>query len=119
MSESRATPEVSVNAGASRLLAALLADAAALRLGVATGPGGETLVDAGTAVAGGIEAGRRLAEICLGGLGSVSIGSDATLPRWPFTVTVRSSQPVLACLASQYAGWSLAHGEKPNAYFAL
>ncbi len=119
MSESRATPEVSVNAGASRLLAALLADAAVLRLGVATGPGGETLVDAGTAVAGGIEAGRRLAEICLGGLGSVSIGSDAALPRWPFTVTVRSSQPVLACLASQYAGWSLAHGEKPNAYFAL
>ena len=48
-----------------------------------------------------------------------AIGSDAALPRWPFGVVVRSSQPVLACLASQYAGWSLSHGEKPDAYFAL
>ncbi|HET9018863.1 MAG TPA: methenyltetrahydromethanopterin cyclohydrolase, partial [Acetobacteraceae bacterium] len=113
------SPMISVNAGARPLLDAMLADAAQLRLGITRGPRGETLVDAGAAVAGGIEAGRRLAEVCLGGLGTVTIGSDATLPRWPFTVTVRSSQPVLACLASQYAGWSLAHGEKPNAYFAL
>ncbi|MFM8759006.1 MAG: methenyltetrahydromethanopterin cyclohydrolase, partial [Methylophilaceae bacterium] len=30
-------------------------------------------------------------------------------PRWPFSVTVGSRHPVLACLGSQYAGWSLAH----------
>lgn len=113
------TPTISVNARARRALDSLLADAAALRLGVAHGPAGEILVDAGAAVPGGIEAGRRIAEICLGGLGEVGIASDAALPRWPFTVMVRSSQPVLACLASQYAGWSLAHGEKPDAWFAL
>ena len=113
------SPPISVNDGARPLLAAMLADAAKLRLDITQGPRGETLVDAGAAVAGGIEAGRRMAEICLGGLGTVTIGSDATLPRWPFTVAVRSSQPVLACLASQYAGWSLAHGKKPDAYFAL
>jgi methenyltetrahydromethanopterin cyclohydrolase len=110
---------LSVNARARRLLASLLDDAAALRLVVTAGPGGETLVDAGAAAAGGIEAGRRIAEICLGGLGTVTIGADPALPRWPFGVTVRSSQPVLACLASQYAGWSLAHGTKPDAFFAL
>ena len=46
-----------------------MADAAALRLGVSRGPGGATIVDAGIALAGGIEAGRRIAELCMGGLG--------------------------------------------------
>src|SRR5947209_18726523 len=36
-----------------------------------------------------------------------------------WTISVRSSQPVLACLASQYAGWSLSHGEGRDAFFAL
>ena len=30
-----------------------------------------------------------------------------TTPRWPWHVVVRTSDPVTACLASQYAGWSL------------
>lgn len=107
---------ISVNKLAWNLFEALLADADTLGLAVATGPDGEMLVDAAAA---GIEAGLRIAEICLGGLGRVSLGTDAALPRWPATVTVASSQPVIACLGSQYAGWSLAHGEKPNAYFAL
>jgi methenyltetrahydromethanopterin cyclohydrolase len=113
------TSDLQVNARARRLLDALIADAAALRIGVSQSEGGATLVDAGAAAPGGIAAGLRLAEICLGGLGAVQLASDAALPRWPFTVTVRSSQPVVACLASQYAGWSLAHGSKPNAFFAL
>jgi methenyltetrahydromethanopterin cyclohydrolase len=37
------------------------------------------------------------------------------LPRWPWTISVASSNPVAACLASQYAGWSLAAGS----FFAL
>lgn len=119
MTQTEPTQPISVNAGARRALGALLADAAALRLHVARGPAGETLVDAGAGALGGIEAGRRIAEICLGGLGEVLIAADSALPHWPYAVTVRSSQPVLACLASQYAGWSLSHGEKPNAYFAL
>jgi methenyltetrahydromethanopterin cyclohydrolase len=35
--------------------------------------------------------------------------------KWPFWLTVSSNDPVVACLASQYAGWSLQH-EK---FFAL
>ena len=53
---------------------------------------------------GGVTAGLLLAEICMGGLGEVSLFSNAATPRWPWSVAVRSSNPVTACLASQYAG---------------
>jgi len=110
---------ISVNARASRLLDGLCANAIALRVVVARGSLGERLLDAGSATLGGIEAGLCVARICMGGLGKVRLVSDPVLPRWPWTVTVASSQPVIACLASQYAGWSLAHGEKPDAFVAL
>jgi methenyltetrahydromethanopterin cyclohydrolase len=106
-------PPVSLNRLAWKLFERLEAEAAALRLGVSRGALGERLIDAGAAHPGGIEAGRRIAEICLGGLGTVTLLMREG--RFPYAVTVRSSQPVLATLASQYAGWSLAH-EK---FFAL
>ena len=52
------------------------------------------------AVRGSIEAGLRMAEAAMGGLGSVAAVIDRTQEKWPFGVVVRSSQPVLACLAS-------------------
>jgi methenyltetrahydromethanopterin cyclohydrolase len=110
---------LSVNVRAERLLDALCEDAAALRVGVSRGAAGERLVDAGAQHKGGVEAGLRIAAICMGGLGTVQLVPDPVLPDWPWTVSVASSQPVVACLGSQYAGWSLAHGEKPDAYFAL
>ena len=109
----------SVNRRAQRLLDALCDDRAALGVGVSRGEAGERLVDAGAKHRGGVEAGLRLAASCMGGLGTARLVPDAALPRWPWTISVASSQPVTACLASQYAGWSLSHGEKPDAYFAL
>src|SRR6187397_1406769 len=97
----------SVNASARRLLDALIEKASALRVGVSQAANGTTLVDAGAAHPGGIEAGLRIAEICLGGLGNVQLSTDSALPRWPWTIAIASSQPIIACLASQYAGWSL------------
>ncbi|HEY1884803.1 MAG TPA: methenyltetrahydromethanopterin cyclohydrolase [Roseiarcus sp.] len=94
-------------------------DATILNLGVARGPLGETLVDAGAKQRGGVEAGLRIAEICMGGLGAVRLIPDNATPHWPWTIAVSSSQPVIACLASQYAGWSLAHGTGKDAFFAL
>jgi methenyltetrahydromethanopterin cyclohydrolase len=110
---------ISVNERAAKLVAELVADAAALKIGVARGELGETLIDAGSKSPGGIAAGLRIAEICMGGLGAVSLVPSAATPRWPWTLVVRSSHPVIACLASQYAGWRLADdaGEKP--FFAL
>ncbi|MFE1601850.1 methenyltetrahydromethanopterin cyclohydrolase [Methylobacterium sp. ID0610] len=109
----------SVNAVASPLVEALVADAAKLRLAVSANRGEARLVDAGASALGSIEAGRRIAEICLGGLGTVTIAPTGPLTAWPFTVTVHSTDPVLACLGSQYAGWSLADEGGDSGFFAL
>lgn len=99
----------SVNALANPLVAALITDAARLQLGVEQGAGGCTVVDAGIRSVGGLEAGRRIAEICMGGLGHVGLQTSTTFPHWPWMLSVHAENPVLSCLGSQYAGWSLAH----------
>ena len=116
---SNGVSSISVNEGASKWVDWLRTNSAPLEIGVDTGPLGETLIDAGVGRRGGVEAGLAIARICLGGLGEVTLASDATIRRWPWTLSVRSSQPVIACLGSQYAGWSLAHGEGRTAFFAL
>ncbi len=72
-----------------------------------------TIIDAGINYAGSVEAGRIIAEICMGGLGEVQIQTDTrfspAFSNWPNAIAVASKQPVLACLASQYAGWALGH----------
>jgi len=110
---------ISINAAAARLVERLKADAAQLKIAIARGSLGETLIDAGEKSAGSIAAGLRLAEICMGGLGTVGLAPSAATPRWPWTLTARSSNPVTACLASQYAGWRLKHGEGKDTFFAL
>jgi methenyltetrahydromethanopterin cyclohydrolase len=98
---------LSVNALARPLVERLLAQADALSLNVARDISGACIVDAGIAARGSVAAGMLIGEICMGGLGRVGLRSGAS-EAWPTWVEVRSSQPVLACLASQYAGWSLA-----------
>src|SRR5690242_3710986 len=115
MDQASAMP--SVNRLAAPLAAKLVADAVPLRLKVTRDASGATIVDAGIATPGGIEAGRRIAEICLGGLGEVAIASSGSA--WPWTVGVHTQQPVLACLGSQYAGWSLQHEGGGARFFAL
>ena len=107
----------SVNARAAAPVAALVDDAAALRIGVGRTDDGSVIVDAGIECRGGLEAGRRVAEICLAGLGSVDFRHAHA--GWPLAVAVHTANPVLACLGSQYAGWSLAHGEGRGAFRAL
>jgi len=111
--------QLSVNGLAQPLVQALIANAAALRLAVDTLANGTVVVDAGIAVLGGIEAGRRIAEICLGGLGRVSIRAGGDFSYSPWQLDVYTSNPVLACLASQYAGWSLEYDEGEGAFKAL
>jgi methenyltetrahydromethanopterin cyclohydrolase len=101
------------------LLRRLIDDAAALCLGVETTAEGCTLIDAGIACAGGIAAGLRIAEICLGGLGSVQLGGSGPFRRWPWTLSVHAAHPVLACLGSQLAGWQLTVGNGKDSYHAL
>lgn len=108
-------PPVSLARRAAPLVEALIEDAPALRLGVSSDASGARVVDAGIGVRGGLEAGRRIAEICLGGLGRVTLAADAAAGDWPWRVTVSTDQPVAACLAAQYAGWRLVEGD----FFAL
>ena len=112
-------PGVSVNALAGALVDRMIADSAILRISARRGVLGHLLIDAGQTVLGSVEAGTRIAEICMGGLGHVTISqSEATRP-WRWGLVVTSSNPVLACLGSQYAGWSLNYGEGDNAYRVL
>lgn len=105
----------SVNKYSQPLVKELIENADKLRVDVQTMDNGCTIVDAGIEVPGGLEAGRIISEICLGGLGDVSISHSPYTKNWPLTVNVHTTNPVLACLGSQYAGWSLSH-EK---YYAL
>lgn len=99
----------SVNQLTNPLIQYLVDNANSLRLGVEKLESGCTIIDAGIRHAGGLEAGRLIAEICMGGLGHVSLQTSQTFPHWPWMLSVHSNNPILSCLGSQYAGWSLAH----------
>jgi methenyltetrahydromethanopterin cyclohydrolase len=102
-----ASSSLSVNAHVVPWVERLLREADALRVLVRRDGGGACIVDAGIAAPGSVAAGLLIGEICMGGFGTVGVRSGAA-DGWPTWLEVRSSQPVLACLASQYAGWSLA-----------
>ena len=106
---------LSLNDRARALADGLAADADALRVAVTTLPNGSRVIDCGSAMPGGLEAGRRFAEICMAGLGTVSFAPLTLEGRWLPALTVVTDRPAVACLASQYAGWRL----DPEDYFAM
>ena len=110
---------------------ALLANPHQLGLAVRKGKAGETIIDASNA---NLLAGVAIAEICMGGLGEVRLcfrtanGANPAITQNPtqastknpatgeqMAIEVFSHNPVIACLASQYAGWKLQSGD----FFAL
>ncbi len=99
----------SINKLSQPLLVGLIAQADALNIGVLQHVTGAMIVDAGIEHAGSAEAGRRIAEICMGGLGDVSLKTSTTFKNYPTIIDASSQSPVLACLGSQYAGWALQH----------
>ena len=112
---------LSVNALAAPLVARLLAQADEQGLLVEQLAGGVTIVDAGIDAAGSVEAGLLIGEICMGGLGRVGLAPGGR-EGWPDWLEVSSARPVLSCLGSQYAGWSLAASKEEaggKKFFAL
>ncbi len=97
---------LSVNALVRSRVQRLLDDADALGVAVIEDPSGVCIVDAGIEARSSVAAGLLVGEICMGGLGDVGLRS-CTDHGWPSWVEVSSAQPVLSCLGSQYAGWSL------------
>lgn len=89
-------------------------DASLFNVVVKKGPLGCDLIDCGIECQGSIRAGTRVAEICMGGL------SEVRCVQWPYEqggvgIRVNASHAVIACMASQYAGWNLSTGD----YYAM
>ena len=76
---------------------------------------GTKIVDAGIRARGGFQAGKIIAEICMGGCGRAEITckryGELELP----SIFVHTDHPVIATLGSQYAGWRIKEGK----YFAI
>ena len=106
---------MSLNERALRLADHMAATAAALRIAVNTTPNGARLLDCGVGVEGGLQAGLAMARVCLAGQAEVSL-MPSTIDEVPCPlVQVHSDHPVLACMASQYAGWQVSVGK----FFAM
>ncbi len=99
----------SIHALSLPLVDALIKDASALNINISQHETGATIVDAGIDATGSVEAGRRIAEICMGGLGRVMLKQSAAFSQPHTIISSYSQSPVLACLGSQYAGWQLSH----------
>ncbi len=99
----------SVNKYANQLVEDLIKHKEKFNLKVSQGPLSCTIIDAGINIDGSIKAGLKISEICLGGLGDVCIIPSPKINISSYSISVHSSRPVLACLGSQYAGWSLSH----------
>jgi methenyltetrahydromethanopterin cyclohydrolase len=89
--------------------------AEALRVRTFRLPGGARVIDAGVEVDGGIEAGLALAEICMGGLGNVTMSPVQIGGESHPGVLVWTDHPAISCMASQYAGWAVSVGK----FFAM
>ena len=86
-----------------------------LRVAVQDLPSGARLIDAGVNVAGGLGAGRVLAELCMGGLGHAELVPMTIDGESWSGVQVWTDHPAEACMASQYAGWAI----NPEGFFAM
>src|SRR5262245_46865564 len=98
-----------------RLADHMASTAQALRINVKTTTAGARVLDCGVETPGGLQAGLSLARVCLANQAEVTLlsGDVAGVP-CPL-VQVQTDQPVLACLAAQYAGWQVSGGK----FFAM
>jgi len=106
---------VTLNERAHRLADHMAANADVLRIRVEPSVGGARVLNCGIDVEGGLNAGLALARVGLSGLAEVSLvpGDVAGIP-CPL-IQVMTDAPVLACMASQYAGWQVSVGS----FFAM
>ncbi len=77
---------------------------------------GAQILDAGVNTRGSLQAGRVLAQLCMGGLADITLlPADSTVLVSNNLVQVQTDDPVMACLGSQYAGWPVSTDD----YFAM
>jgi methenyltetrahydromethanopterin cyclohydrolase len=91
------------------------AEADDLRITSRQEAGGPLILDFGINARGGLEAGLRLAEICVAGLARMNL-VPAVRSVWNGpAVQIATDDPLRACMASQYAGWKL----EQRGFFAM
>lgn len=90
-------------------------DAELLRVLVDERPDRARLIDCGIDAPGGLEAGRRMAAVCMAGLGDIRYVPADPETGCGVAVQVRTDHPIEACMAAQYAGWQIA----ADNYFAM
>lgn len=106
---------ISVNEGALDIVEGMLDWEEELKIKSYTLKNGSTVIDCGVDVTGSLEAGIAFTEVCMGGLGNVSLFTDY-IEGVPFTfVNVYTDQPSISCLGAQKAGWQIKVGK----YFAM
>lgn len=80
---------------------------------------GATIIDAGINATGSIRAGILFSAVCLGGLADVDVKmlsiDNIEIP----CAEISTPEPVRACMASQYAGWTIKGEGEDAAYFAM
>jgi len=87
---------ISVNRNAVRIVEKMVMERESLGITIQPLSCGATVLDC---TSGKLVAGKLFSEVCMGGLGNVSfIRGD---------VHVRTDLPLIACMASQYAGWNV------------
>ena len=108
------SPSEQLNHAACSLLAAARPDFDQFDI-MQTKVGQSRLLDFAVGRTGTKQAGRLLAEVCLGGLAEVRLveSNDDSLPL--DFVEVETNSPLLACIGGQYAGWPL----QSENYFAM
>ncbi|MBU2617863.1 MAG: methenyltetrahydromethanopterin cyclohydrolase [Euryarchaeota archaeon] len=99
---------ISVNERAVGIVKKMIQDKEELGIDVSVLGNGATVIDAGAKALGGIKAGVYFAKVCLGGLCDISLGGR-------FNIYVFVDHPKIACMASQFAGWSIS----VEKYFAM
>ena len=110
---------ISINKQVKPLVEHLIESHEKLNLSITESSGGAKIIDAGIKTTGCLEAGRIITEICMGGLGTVSLSMTNNTTNWPLSIHVHSTDPVLSCLGSQYAGWSLSFVQNDDNFSAL
>ena len=86
----------SINKLTQPLVEHLVENADTLRVVVSKLENGCRIIDASINCPGGLEAGRIIAEICMGDLGTVKLRASTNFNNWSWHLDVHSSNPVLS-----------------------
>jgi len=109
-------PTISLNERAMRLADYAASNASTLRIASQNTVSGARIIDCGIKTPGGLQAGLALARVCLAGQAEVAVAPGEVAGIACPSIVVNSDFPILACMASQYAGWEI---KKDGKFFGM